>query len=324
MFKHCIFVLLFATVGANRSFSNNMTQQTLNINSNKWLQIISSAALLASFFLTWVIWDGSKMNGCSMPLGDFFKTSETKFGLGNPFPALNFTFLIFWLIPAFSLLIIFLTGTNKKTGLLPFITGVLSLSLVTIYILFTKTLIDFGAGKTLFQMLKIGLYIQAIAAIALILSAPPYTSLLKKAGWVLGGPVFAIASFMFIQKYLEKQTFNDTVNVKTDFTVKASELIKEFITNDTASNKKYLDKVLVVNGNVSAVEILADSTSTLKFADSTGSYAIFSLEINQFDEIKNIQPGTAVSVKGVCSGSIFSEILGTTSISFKRATLNKK
>jgi len=90
------------------------------------------------------------------------------------------------------------------------------------------------------------------------------------------------------------------------------------------TNKKYLDKTLVVNGNASAVEVLADSTSTIKFSDSTGSYAIFSLEKNQLDQVKNIKSGDAVSLKGVCSGSIFSEILGTTSISFKRATLNKK
>ena len=323
MFKHCIFVFPFATINANRSFSNSMTQQASNTNAGKWLQILSSAALFISFFLAWVIWDGSKVSGYSMPLGDFFKTSETRFGLPNPFPKFNFTFFIFWLIPVFSLLIIFLTGANKKTGLLPFITGTLSLSLITVYVLFTNTLIDLGVGKSILSMLQPAICLHAIAAIALIVSVF-YASMLKKTGWILAGPVFAFAGFMFVQKYLEKQTFDDTANVKADFTITAGDLLKEFIANDTATNKKYFDKMLVVNGNASAVKILADSTSTIKFADSTGSYAIFSLEKKQFDKIKNIKPGDTVSVKGVCSGSIFSEIHGTTSISFKRATLNKK
>jgi len=102
----------------------------------------------------------------------------------------------------------------------------------------------------------------------------------------------------------------------------AADLIKEFLGNDTATNKKYIDKMLVVNGNTSSVELLADSTSTISFADSTGSYAIFSLEKTEYEKVKTMQKGDAVSLKGVCSGSIFSEILGTTAITFKRATFN--
>ena len=322
MFKHCIFVFLFATINANSSFSNSMTQQTPNKSSGKWLQISGSAVLLVSFFLAWVIWDGSKVSGYSMPSGDFFKISKTKFGLANPFPQLNFVFLIFWLIPAFALLIIFLAGGNRKTGLLPFITGALSLSLATVYILFTKTLIDLGVGKSIFGMLQIPLYLHIIAVIVLIFSASSYPSLLKKTGWVLAGPVFAFAGFMFAQKYLENP-FDDTANVKADYTISADELIKEFISNDTATNKKYREKVLVVNGKASAVDVRNDSTSNVKFADSTGYFINFPLEKDQFDKIRNTKPGDPVSLKGVCSGSIFSEILGTTSISFKRATLNK-
>lgn len=80
--------------------------------------------------------------------------------------------------------------------------------------------------------------------------------------------------------------------------------------------------MLVVNGNVSVVQIQTDSVSTIQFSDSTGSYAIFSLEKDQLEKVKAIKQGDAVSLKGVCSGSIFSEILGTTAITFKRATFN--
>lgn len=82
--------------------------------------------------------------------------------------------------------------------------------------------------------------------------------------------------------------------------------------------------MIQVKGDASSVDLLADSTSTIKFADSIGSYAIFSLEKDQFDKVKKLKPGDPVSLKGVCSGSIFSEILGTTSISFKRATFIKQ
>jgi hypothetical protein len=82
--------------------------------------------------------------------------------------------------------------------------------------------------------------------------------------------------------------------------------------------------MLQVTGTVSAVDIAADSTSTIRFEDSTGPYAIFSLEKSQVNKIRNTKAGDMVSVKGICSGSIFSDILGTTSINFKRSILNKQ
>ena len=286
--------------------------------SKKWLTIFCGAILLVSYFLPWVNWDGSRVTGYALASGDFFKLSEAKLDLTNPFPKLSFSFFVFWLIPVLAAITIFLTATNKKTGLLVFITGALSLSLAAVYIVFT----NFGVGKNVLEIMTIAIWVHIIAALGLILFAGD-TGLLKKAGWIIAGPVFVFLSFKLTEKYIMNETHKETVDVKADYTIGAAELIKEFTSNDSGANKKYLEKVLIVNGNTAGVEILADSTSTIKFADSTGSYAIFSLEKNQLENVKNIKTGDAVSLKGVCSGSIFSEILGITSINFKRSTLNK-
>lgn len=279
---------------------------------------------LASFFMFWVNWDGNTISGFSLPLGDFFKTSGEKFGLANPFPQFSFLFSVFWLIPILAILIMVLGFLKKKTVLLSFIAGALSLSLVTVYILFTNTLLELGVGTDLFGMLKSGIYLQALGAAGLIITAFPVKNFGSKIVWLLLGPVFAFASYKMGENYIMNETHTATENVKAEYTLTATDLLKEFIANDTSSNKKYLDKTMVVNGNVSAVDLLADSTSTIKFEDSTGSYIIFSLEKKEIEQIKNIKSGDPVSLKGVCSGSIFSEILSTTSISFKRATFNKK
>ncbi|MEO6613724.1 MAG: hypothetical protein ABIT05_13115 [Chitinophagaceae bacterium] len=291
--------------------------------TKNWLPAICAGILLVSFFLPWVNWDGSKIAGYDMPAGNFFKIAGARFGLDNPFPQFSFVFLVFWLIPALSALVLFLGLTGRKTGLLPFITGFLSLSLVTVYLLFTAILIDLGAGSSVFSMVTIFAWIHAIAAAGLILSTAGANSMLKKAGWLLAGPAFVFASFHLTEKYIMNETHKDTASVKADYTVEAAELIKEFMTNDTGANKKYLEKMILVKGNTASVDVLPDSTSTIRFADSTGSYAIFSLEKNQFADVKILRSGEPVSLKAVCSGSIFSEILGTTSISFKRATLIK-
>ncbi|MEO7982665.1 MAG: hypothetical protein ABI688_01160 [Bacteroidota bacterium] len=286
--------------------------------SKKLLFILSGVILLATYFLPWVVWGETKVGGYAMASGDFFKLSESQLDLANPFPKLSFLFFVFWLVPALAILTIVLAITNKKQVLLPFITGGLSLSLVTVYVLFS----DFGAGKPL-GLMKTGIWLHILAAIGLIVLAAQ-GSLLKKATWIIAGPVLVFACFKLTEKYIMNETHKETVDLKADHTIRAEDLIKEFISNDTNANKKYREKVLIVNGNTAAVDLLDDSTSTIKFADSTGSFAIFSLEKTEMEKVKGLRAGDAVSLKGICSGSIFSEILGTTSISFKRSTFNKK
>jgi uncharacterized MnhB-related membrane protein len=292
---------------------------------SNWLSFIFGAMLFVSFFLAWVSWKDELVSGYAMASGDFFKSSVAVSGPENPFPKLSFSFYIFWLIPVLAILSAVLVFLKKKVIPFSYLAGTLSLALVTVYYLFSQTLAtDFSVGKSVTGMLKPSFYLHALAAIGLIVSSFPAKTILPKIAWLLIGPVFAYTGYKMGEKYIMSETHTATEKVQADYTVNAAQLINEFISNDTATNKKYKEKMLIVNGNTAAVEIQTDSTSTIKFADSTGSYVIFSFEKNEFDKVKTIKNGDPVSLKGVCSGSIFSDILGTTAITFKRSTLNKK
>jgi hypothetical protein len=291
---------------------------------SKWLPFLFVASLLVSFFLPWVSWKGILVSGYDLPGGYFFRQAETKFGLGNPLPALNFSFALFWLIPAGAFAVFSLIAVHKKWSLAAFFTGALSLSLVTVFFLFTEKLIMLGVGRNIFSMMQPAAWLHAVSAIGLIWVAPASYALLKKSVWIALGPVFVFIGFLFMEKYIMGETFSDTAGVKADFTVSASGLIQEFAANDSAANKKYREKILIVNGTAAEVDIQSDSTTNIKYSDTTGSYIIFSLDKNQFEKVKNIKPGDTVSLKGSCSGSLYSEILNTTSISFKRSTFNKQ
>ncbi len=301
-----------------------MTTISSNNKFSKWLPFVFGAGLLISFFLPWVSWNGNPISGYDLPGGNFFSLAETKFGLGNPLPQINFSFNVFWLIPAGAIASMVLIIVRKKWSLAVFITTALSLSLVTVFFLFTQKLIMLGVGKSVFAMMRPAAWLHAMSAIGLILITPASHAVLKKIVWIAVGPVFVFISFLIMERYLMGETFSDTARVKADYTVSASELIHEFAANDSAANKKYREKIVSVSGAASEVEAKSDSTVNIKFADSTGSYIIFSLEKDQYEKVKNIKAGDAVSLKGSCSGSIYSDILGTTSISFKRSTLNKQ
>ena len=115
--------------------------------------------------------------------------------------------------------------------------------------------------------------------------------------------------------------FADTKNRKAAYAVSALDFLTEFAVNDTAANKKYTDQIVAVSGIVNETEA-ADTTVNIKFVDTaSGSYIIFAFQEQHLSEAKALKVGDSVAIKGSCSGSIYSEILGTRVITFKRAAL---
>ena len=117
--------------------------------------------------------------------------------------------------------------------------------------------------------------------------------------------------------------YDDTASVKADYTVNALDFIKEFKQDMAGANKKYSEKIIVVNGTVSAIEA-ADTTANIKIIDTTnGAYIIFAFQQQHLNEARQMKEGEKVSIKGSCSNGAFSTILETEYISFKRCAVNK-
>jgi hypothetical protein len=124
--------------------------------------------------------------------------------------------------------------------------------------------------------------------------------------------------------YIATEKFSDTKDRKADYTVTALDFIKEFLENDSAANVKYREKIVTINGTISALEAPDTATVNVKFIDPpTGSYIIFAFQDTHLDEGKGLKVGDMVSIKGSCSGGVYSDILEVTKIDFKRAALNK-
>ena len=144
-------------------------------------------------------------------------------------------------------------------------------------------------------------------------------SLLKKAG--LFFIILLLVGVGWVW-FIFTEKFSDTSEISPAYTVTAIDLIHEFEKNDSLANKKYAEKVMVVNGEVSAVEGV-DSTVNIKMADSTsGSYVIFAFQQQHLGQAKKIKLGEEVSIKGSCSGGAYSKILETEFITFKRCAIN--
>lgn len=119
------------------------------------------------------------------------------------------------------------------------------------------------------------------------------------------------------------EKFEDTRKQEAVYTIAANDLIKEFQQNDSAANKKYAEKIILVNGKIAETEA-ADTTVNIKMVDTlTGSYIIFAFQQQHLNDAKQLKEGDIVSIKGSCSGGAYSKILETEFISFKRCAINK-
>lgn len=152
------------------------------------------------------------------------------------------------------------------------------------------------------------------------------TSTKKRKSWIkriLIGAALLLVVSAGIYWYVATETFSDTSDRKPAYMVEAIPFIKEFVTNGQTANLKYTEKIVAVNGIISATEA-ADTTINIKMIDTTtNSYIIFAFQDQHLDEAKTLKVGDEVSIKGACSGGIYSDILGYYSISFKRSALNK-
>lgn len=145
----------------------------------------------------------------------------------------------------------------------------------------------------------------------------------KRSRNVIGVAAIILIVLGGIYWYVATDTFSDTADRKPEFTVDAIAFINEFRQDAEAANKKYADKIVAVNGTISALE-MADTTVNVKMQDpQSASYIIFAFQQQHADEAKTLKEGQNVSIKGSCSGSVYSEIMEAHSISFKRSAINK-
>ncbi len=135
--------------------------------------------------------------------------------------------------------------------------------------------------------------------------------------------VFIVAAAGIVIWCMATKKFTDTANEQSIYNITAVGLIKEFQKSDSIANIKYVEKILSVNGSVTAIEA-TDSKVNIKLGDTaSGAYAIFNFQQKNFDQTKGIKQGDNVTIKGYCSGGVYSEILEAEFISFTRCVLSK-
>ena len=134
--------------------------------------------------------------------------------------------------------------------------------------------------------------------------------------------ILGVAAIYIYKEY--NRTHKDTAKLKPDYTVAAIDLITEFKTNEQASNKKYWDKVIKVEGVVK--ELIRDDKGfySVVLGDTASMSSVrCSIDSIHGNEVATVEKGNLIAVKGICSGYTSDELLGS-DILLVRSTVDAK
>jgi len=117
-----------------------------------------------------------------------------------------------------------------------------------------------------------------------------------KYGLIGGGSLAVVAVAILL--YLYFMPHPDIQSEIVDMTITADELVNDFLKDTDASNKKYLDKIVVVTGIVAKIEEdqLKQKVVLLK-TESSGVNCTFMIETNKSAE--KLNTGDNVKIKGI-------------------------
>jgi DNA/RNA endonuclease YhcR with UshA esterase domain len=113
----------------------------------------------------------------------------------------------------------------------------------------------------------------------------------------------------FIGYKMANKSHIDISTTSPEITVTATQLIDEFTIDELASNTKYLDKLIAVNGTISSIKKEEEKgIISLKTDDDFGS-VLCHLSIEATQKIAQLKIGQNIQIKGICTGFLMDVIL---------------
>lgn len=148
---------------------------------------------------------------------------------------------------------------------------------------------------------------------------------LFKSKWMsfllLGIILLIIAAAYIMREYNRK--VSDTSTMEAVYAPSAEELFSAFSKNENEANQKYLDKAVVVNGNVKEFNKEEDGAVTIVLDVASGMSSVrCSMDSAHAATLPEIPVGNSIAIKGICTGYTSDELVGSDVI-LSRCVINK-
>jgi len=124
--------------------------------------------------------------------------------------------------------------------------------------------------------------------------------------------IFAAAGYGW---YIFNKKPADVRRQKADMEINAKDLLQLFQQNETAADARYVDKVIIVSGIVQSMQTDAQGKTTISLDTGDPMAAVTCSFYNEETAaVKQINKGSRVHVKGICTGMLSDVILNKCSL----------
>lgn len=114
--------------------------------------------------------------------------------------------------------------------------------------------------------------------------------------------IMALAAYFYISSEVTRKT-PSMIDSQEDLKVEASNLIKEFESNSVQANQKYLGKIILIEGNLKAIETNEKGFYTLVLGNSSSMSSVrCSMENSIGINSEKFPIGSYLHIRGECTG----------------------
>ncbi len=126
---------------------------------------------------------------------------------------------------------------------------------------------------------------------------------MKQLKWIIPSILILAIAAVLVWKYVINKDIHNVTNEKPAYTVTALALLKEWEANDTASTKKYLEKLVQITGTVTSISS-GDSATVINLGDSTTeSNIVCQIDTRNNAAATQVKLNTTVTIKGMVAGA---------------------
>jgi hypothetical protein len=113
--------------------------------------------------------------------------------------------------------------------------------------------------------------------------------------------LIAGAGFYAYKEY--NRTNNILTNARPDFTKTPEELINEFTSNEKEANTKYLDKIILLSGNIKSIDKDEKGYYTIALGDTASMSSVrCSIDSTYTAQASTLPSTGTIHIKGICTG----------------------
>jgi hypothetical protein len=133
--------------------------------------------------------------------------------------------------------------------------------------------------------------------------------------------VVAVAAWYAYQEYNRKN--KNLAEVEAEITINATTLLEAFEKDSSAANKRYLGKILAVNGIIKSIET-EDNDATVILGDAGNMSSVrCSMDTTYAMKMASYKEGQSITIRGACTGFNKDDLLGSDVI-LNRCVINQK